>query len=98
MMSTTSVGDLAVGATFAVNALVAATFLCLWWLARTKPASAMGLAAVLWLTFQALLAVAFPLAVWSGLWLKGVVAILMIRGIVAALRANVFLRRLRPPA
>lgn len=87
--------DWAVGGAFLVNALVASAFLGLWWLARTRPAFAMASAVVLWLAFQALLAVVFPVAVRSGLWMKGVVAILMIRGIIAAFRAHAFRRKLQ---
>jgi peptidoglycan/LPS O-acetylase OafA/YrhL len=86
-----------VGAAFIIDAVVATVFLLLWWFARTRPAFAMLLAAVLWLALQLLLSVTLPVLAWSGLWFKGVVAILMIRGIIAALSANVFLRKLRKP-
>jgi hypothetical protein len=78
--------------------VVAAVFLFLWWFARNRPAFAMLLAAVLWLALQLLLSLTLPILVFSGLWFKGVVAILMIRGIIAPLRANVFLRKLRRAA
>ncbi|MES1186870.1 MAG: hypothetical protein ABUL60_23860 [Myxococcales bacterium] len=86
------------GAAFLIDAVVATVFLLLWWFARTRPAFAMLLAAVLWLGLQLLLSLTLPVMVWSGLWFKGVVAILMLRGIIAALRANVFLRKLRGAA
>ena len=84
-----------IAAAFLIDAVVAAVFLFLWWFARTRPAFAMLLAAVLWFALQLLLTLTLPVLVWSGLWFKGVVAILMIRGIIAALRADVFLRKLR---
>ena len=87
-----------VGAAFLIDAVVATVFLFLWWFARTRPAFAMLLAAVLWLAMQVLLSLTLPVLVWSGFWFKGVVAILVIRGIIAALRANVFLRKLRGAA
>jgi peptidoglycan/LPS O-acetylase OafA/YrhL len=87
-----------VRAAFFIDAVVAAVFLFLWWFARTRPAFAMLLAAVLWLALQLLLSLTLPVLVWSGLWFKGVVAILMVRGIIAALRANGFLRKLRGAA
>jgi len=86
------------GAAFFIDAVVATVFLFLWWFARTRPAFSMLLAAALWLALQLLLSLTFPVLVWSGLWFKAVVAILMIRGIIAALRANVFLQKLRGAA
>jgi hypothetical protein len=85
-----------------VNAVFAVLFLSLWWLARVIPTTAMLLAAILWLVLQLLLTWAMPDLAWRGIWFKGVVAILMIRGIIAGFRAGAFLRKLRaavpPPA
>lgn len=87
--------DAAIFASVLIDELIAAAFLVLWWLARDRPAMALISAAVLWIAFQALLLVVYPLAFSSGLLGKGLVAILMIRGIVAAIRARAFIRKLR---
>jgi hypothetical protein len=69
-------------------------FLVLWLVARRTTGLAMTLAALGWLGLQAALSLASPLAVFSGgvwiIWAKLVVAILILRGIVAAVRAKRF--------
>lgn len=78
-----------------IDVAVASVFLLLWWTARARPASSMIAAALLWLAYQLFLLGVLPIAVASGLWFKGVVAILMVRGIVAGIRAQGFLRKLQ---
>lgn len=75
------------------NALFACLFLGFWWLSKHKPTLGLLSAAAVWLVSQLLILLLDPLSGFSGLWVKGVVAILMIRGIIAALRANLFTRR-----
>jgi hypothetical protein len=87
----------ALGSAFFVDLLVAACFLLLWWLARRAPAVSMLVAAAGWLGLQAVLFMLSPLSIASGLLAKGFVAILMVRGIVAGVKANRFIRRLRRP-
>jgi Na+/proline symporter len=82
----------------ATEALMVAGFLGCWWWARTRPALSLVLAALLWIALQVALALIYPRAVVSGLWLKGVVAILMVRGVVAGVRANAFLGKLEKRA
>lgn len=86
-----------VGAAFLIDLLVGVGFLGLWWLARRRPAISMLVAATAWLGLQGLLFLVSPRLVVSGVWAKGVVAILMIRGIVAGVKAHRFIRKLRRP-
>jgi hypothetical protein len=78
---------------FVLDVAVGTSLLLCWVVSRVWPATGLLLAAGLWLATQvALLAISVVVGsyflVFSGLWLKGVVAILMIRGIVAGLRAR----------
>jgi peptidoglycan/LPS O-acetylase OafA/YrhL len=69
-------------------------FAVIWWLAKNRPALAILLAGVFWVAIQALVAIAIPATIVTGLWLKGIVVILLVRGIVAAVRANAVLKSL----
>lgn len=78
---------------FVVDVSIGSTFLVLWAAARRHPAMALLLAAALWLAAQLMIVVVSLLAgayllIFTGLWLKVVVAILMARGIVAGIRAR----------
>jgi len=84
---------------FMLDVVIGATLLLCWLVARRWPATGLLLAVGLWLAAQvALLAVSVLIGsyflVFSGLWLKGIVAILMLRGIVAGLRARSLVARL----
>ena len=84
---------------FLLDVAMGASLLLCWLVSRRWPATGLLLASGLWLATQvALLAISvlvgFYFLVFSGLWLKGVVAILMIRGIVAGIRARSLVARL----
>jgi hypothetical protein len=84
---------------FLLDVALGATLLLCWLVSRFWPATGLLLASGLWLATQVVLIVVSvllgsPFLVFSGLWLKGVVAILMIRGIVAGLRARSLIQRL----
>ena len=77
------------------NVLIGAAFIACWRAARSAPLPAIIAAALLWLGLQVLGAVAVSLSMFAGLWVKGVAAILLLRGVVASAKANSFLRKLR---
>jgi hypothetical protein len=81
--------DLALGALFAV----------LWWLGRRFPAVSMFAGTGAWLLLQTTLFVfSSPLSLFAGAWLKGVVLILLLRGLVAGVKAHRCLAKLHAPA
>lgn len=80
--------DLALGGLFAV----------LWWLGRKFPATSVFAATGLWLLLQATLFVfSSPLSLFAGAWLKAVVLILLLRGLIAGVKAHRYLTRLKAP-
>lgn len=85
---------------FVVDLLVGSSFLVLWAAARRHPATALLLAAALWLVAQMMLLLVSLLAgayllIFTGRWLKVVVAVLMGRGIVAGIRARLLVANLK---
>ncbi len=76
------------------DTLIAAAFLACWRAARAAPLAAILAAIVLWLGLQALAAATLSVSLLSGLWLKAVAAILLLRGVVASARASAFRRKL----
>jgi hypothetical protein len=80
------------------NVLIGGAFAVSWRAARGAPLSAIIAATLLWLGLQVLGAVAVSVSIFAGLWVKGVAAILLLRGIVASAKANSFLRKLRVAA
>jgi hypothetical protein len=86
---------------FLIDVSLGSAFLLCWLVSRFWPATGLLLAAGLWLATQAALLTVSVLVgsyflIFSGLWLKGVVAILMIRGIVAGIRARRLVAKLTP--
>jgi len=84
---------------FVIDVAIGASLLLCWLVSRVWPATGLLLAAGLWLMTQvALLAASVLLGsyflIFSGLWLKAIVGVLMIRGIVAGLRARRLVARL----
>ena len=80
--------------TMLLNLLYGTGFLGCWSLAKRMPTLGLLLAAGVWLVLQILLALIDPIAGLAGLWVKGIMAVLMSRGIIAGLRANTFTRKL----
>ena len=79
--------------------LTAGAFFFCWLLARERPTLAIAAATLLWIGLHLAIMLVFPLTgLFFGAWLKGVAAILLLRGIVAAVRAYSFQRKLRQTA
>jgi hypothetical protein len=95
---TTPEDDAAARAAMLENVLIGVTFVACWWAARAAPLVAIVSATCLWLGLQIVSAIVVSLSIFAGLWLKGVAAILLVRGIVASVKANNFLRKVREPA
>lgn len=86
---------MAVRAALLQNVLIGGAFVVSWRAARDAPLPAIIAASLLWLGLQVLGAVAVSVSLFAGLWVKGIAAILLLRGIVASAKANNFLRKLR---
>jgi hypothetical protein len=78
--------------------VTAVAFLVCWRTARGAPVLAIAAATFLWLGLQTFAALASPASIFSGLWLKAVAAILLLRGMVAGARAKMLLRKLTKAA
>jgi hypothetical protein len=74
------------------DVVCSAVFAAVWWFAKHRPALAILLAGAFYVSIQALVALAIPSTIVTGLWIKGIVVILLVRGMVAAIRANTLLK------
>ena len=76
------------------NLLIAAAFLVSWRLARNSPLLAILGGVAFWIVLQALGAIVVSTSLFAGLYFKAVAVILLLRGIYASVRANLFLSKL----
>ncbi len=77
------------------NVVIGAAFLVCWRVARSAPLSALVTATLLWAGLQVLTTLVVSVSIFAGLWVKGVAAILLVRGMVASVKANSYLRKVR---
>lgn len=88
-------GDSIAYAILVRNFVLSVVFMVCWRAARSAPAAAIAAATSLWLLVQIAAVYVLSIGLFVGVWVKAVTLILLVRGLVAGVKADQFLRRLR---